>query len=152
MKTTFAISVSLLVAAIWVPPASACSCSKLPLAQYFDNATVVFQGYPTVIRLDQEPAGTTGILANKVISRTVIEFHTEKWFKGEPVATAIVLTGMGGGDCGSDFHVGQHWIVFAMAGKDGLGTSICHGNLYVDHATAEIEQLNRLVLERSQPK
>lgn len=145
MKATASTVLLVLVFAGHSRPVSSCSClEKKPIAFYFESAKAVFAGTPTLVRLDQAPAGKQEPLAGRMISRTMIEFHIEKWWKGGESSTAIVSTGMGGGDCGSDFRVGARYIVFASESGDGLYTSICSGNLYFNTASREIDKLNRL--------
>ncbi len=139
-------SVLILVAGLALnsEPINGCSCTQKEVASYFDAAQAVFMGYPTTVRLDQHPAGQKEPLANLILRRTVIEWHVEKWWKGEAATTAIVSTGMGGGDCGSDFRVGTRYIVFAAETRNGLATSICSGNLYFATAGRKVGELDRL--------
>ena len=142
------IALSLLAAAITqlINPVSACTCGpgqfSMSLQKQFELADVVFQGYPVLARLDQRPL--EGCPA-KIISQVVIEFRVTKWWKGAGGEKVTVSTGLGGGDCGSDFRIGAPYVVFA--GGDmakGYGTSMCAGNLLADTAGREIKELDEL--------
>jgi hypothetical protein len=56
-----------------------------------------------------------------------------------------VRTGMGGGDCGYPFVVGQKYVVYAGKTKDGiLATGICSRTAPEDHAQADLAYLRGL--------
>lgn len=116
-----------------------CTCAPAPLSGHYEKATLVFAGYPTVIRLRESS------WQNRPLQLLVVEFRVEKWWKGGRGKKVIVETGMGGGDCGSDFRVGRRYVIFAHKTRDGwLSTNICSGNMVyglLDRETAELDQL-----------
>jgi hypothetical protein len=152
MKNASRLLAVVAVSLLAVGDAGACSCTKESLTWYFNSASAALEGYPTVIRLDQRPAGTEGATANKIVSRTLVEFHVNKWWKGGSGETVVLATGMGGGDCGGEFRVGLRYIVFATAGGDHLETSLCSGNLYFDNSKPEAAELDRLATKKTEPK
>lgn len=53
-----------------------------------------------------------------------------------------ILTGLGGGDCGSTFHIGKDFIVYAYAGSDGrLSTNMCSRTRPLEEAAEDLEYL-----------
>src|SRR5262249_10049444 len=61
------------------------------------------------------------------IAQRRIRFDVAEAFRGVSGATVDVLTGLGGGDCGYPFRVGERYLVYAQASTDGstLDTGIC---------------------------
>jgi hypothetical protein len=106
----------LLAAVAWLPlRADACSCARpgTPAEEKAQSARV-FLGRVQAIDDDAE----------RTFQRR-IHFVVSETFKGTPVRRLTVVTGLGGGDCGYDFHTGQDYVVYAWGKDDALETGIC---------------------------
>ena len=119
-----------------VSRAFACTCLTVPLAQHFESAEAVFVGYPTIIRLGER----RGSDPNRpgVYRFAIVKFQVKTWWKGGNNRAVVVRTGMGGGDCGSDFRVGRRYIVFASRHRGDLWTGICSGNMDYDPTSRDV--------------
>ena len=71
-----------------------------------------------------------------------VTFIVSRTYKGTTQQQAIVLTGLGGGDCGYDFEYGKEYLVYASAtGSSDLVTSICTGTAPLEDAGAKLRLL-----------
>jgi hypothetical protein len=104
--------------------ASACSCvfGGVSACQEFWQVDAVFAGTAT--------RGGTATADEGSYKRQVrvFTFSVAEVFRGESVSEVEVATGMGGGDCGYGFRVGETYLVYASRNvRDGrLSTGICH--------------------------
>lgn len=65
-------------------------------------------------------------------------------WKGSLADSAVVATGLGGGDCGFAFQLGVRYLVYAFKGPGSeLRTSICTRTTQLDSAAADIVALGR---------
>jgi hypothetical protein len=57
----------------------------------------------------------------------LVRFRIERAYKGVELSESVLRTGRGGGDCGFEFTVDEHYLVYAHRdpGTGELGTSIC---------------------------
>lgn len=104
--------------------ASACSCrfgGGAPCAEYW-RTDAVFTGRViggSKVTIDAEPYKQEML---------AVRFVVEQSFRGgvEEIETEV-LTGMGGGDCGYEFKLGERYMVYAFRGEKDrkLYTSIC---------------------------
>lgn len=108
-----------------VDRAQACQCVPMSLEKHYGAADVVFVGDPTVIRLVETPAR---YFPSGVTQSIIVEFRVQRWWKGGRRKKVVVRTGIGTGDCGSEFRVGVQYVVFASKKRNGLLTGICSGN------------------------
>ena len=119
--------------------ARACSCAMpgpRPCARAW-SAPVVFVGLVT--EEAKTPKGEEGWL------RRAFRFQVEESFRGAQGATAEVLTGAGGGDCGYGFVVGQRYLVYAVVSDKGqLSTGICSATKPLEQAAEELDFIRGL--------
>jgi hypothetical protein len=78
--------------------------------------------------------------------RRLVMFAIERAFRGVQVPTADVTTGMGGGDCGYAFKLGERYVVYAYRAKDGsrLGTGICSRTRLASQAAEDLRYFEQL--------
>jgi hypothetical protein len=111
-------------------------------ATTFENAAV-FVGRVTAMEDAANPPGleVTGPDRRRVHLRV-----SERFVGLDPAeAETDVYTGIGGGDCGYPFTIGETYFVFAYKLKDGrLGTGICSVTKRVEKATAELAYMRRI--------
>lgn len=75
----------------------------------------------------------------------VVVFTIERAFRGVQDALVEVTTGMGGGDCGYAFKVGERYVVYAYKMNDGrLGTGTCTRTRLVSQAADDLAFLEQL--------
>ena len=82
----------------------------------------------------------------------LITFELTEVYKGGSGRFIKIITGVGGGDCGQEFIVGEDYVIFAMDQSiyntkmdDGLyETTICRGNGLVSESEISVKILNML--------
>ncbi|MCM3759799.1 hypothetical protein M3212_03240 [Alkalihalobacillus oceani] len=85
--------------------ASACSCvENRGVEEALELADAVFSGRVLDV---QEQKGADGSQAKAV------HFSVDRAWKGVNETEIIIATGLGGGDCGIDFIVGEEYVVYA---------------------------------------
>jgi hypothetical protein len=107
------------------PVTRACSCAMPgPCNTGWKHGQVIFLG--TVTAKDSIPRDSTNGTHNS-LDRVAVHFSVSEIFAGRVIAEkdTIVFTGVGGGDCGYPFVVGQSYLVYASASPEKLATSIC---------------------------
>ena len=105
-------------------PAAACSCivSGPPCQAYF-SADAVFVGTVDAIEIHKRPLEG---MPDRRYDRKLVHMTVDGVARGVQGTRVDVWTGMGGGDCGFDFKVGQRYVVYASRHSTGeLGTGIC---------------------------
>jgi hypothetical protein len=138
------------VAIVWSPRvASACSCMPAgPPCQAYFETDAVFTGTVTAIAIRKGPI--EGIPPDQLFDRRFVQISVERIGKGVQGAGVEVRTGMGGGDCGFDFKVGQRYVVYAYRGKDGsLSTGICSRTRALSDAAEDVAFFSALPAARS---
>ena len=150
MKTLFVVLCWL----ICVPLAMACTCvetqgtnTMLDIAKWQvqkAGADEIFEGTVTA----QEVKNGSAVVPASAMSMTPSGKHREvmirvtRGYRGTFPETAMVLTGLGEGDCGFDFETGQSYLVFANYVDAGVfSTSICSGTTLLDRAGAALRYL-----------
>lgn len=141
MKTAAAIALPILLA--FAPlGALACSCVQVGTVQEgAAGSSRVFLGQVTAIQ--DRPArtdtswltalaewtrqlfGATPLLPARDHAFRQVTFTVHETFKGTPVPTLSLATGLGGGDCGYPFETGQSYVVYAHGEGDALQAGIC---------------------------
>ncbi len=130
----------------------ACSCSGTEtVKQAFKRSEIVFVG--TVVsnqpyELKQEPLGEGFI---DIYYHNEVTFEITDWFKGNSTTSQIIYTGVGGGDCGFHFEVGEQYIVYATnngvyleLGSSKMQTNICDRTNNLSELTEDLAQLGKL--------
>jgi Carboxypeptidase regulatory-like domain len=120
--------------------ALACSCiSGGPPCQDFFNSDAVFVG--TVTGIAQGPARVADIPTE----RRHVTLSVQRAARGVTGAAVEVSTGLGGGDCGFDFRVGERYIVYARKTADGsLSVSICSRTRRLAEAGEDLAYLDAM--------
>ncbi len=84
-------------------------------------------------------------------SNVIVKIEIINSFKGQSKNTIEIITGIGGGDCGYQFIVGEEYLIFAYDNgfytekDDGiLETTICDGNGKISDRKKWLEYLNRM--------
>jgi hypothetical protein len=147
----------LLILSVGVRPAEACSCSS-PISicratwtntdtfvgnvTNFD-ATAVFVGQVTAI---EDAPNPPGLIVNGSDRRRVHLRVGERFIGLQPTESEVdVYTGLGGGDCGYPFAIGETYFVFAYKLQDGrLGTERCTVTKPVLKAAGELGYMRRI--------
>jgi hypothetical protein len=140
----FAIAIFFGVAA-FATDAGACSCmlSGPPCEAYF-RVDAVFVGEAQTITTVDGPAG-------RPYQQRLITFATRRALRGVDGPTVRVTTGMGGGDCGYNFTIGEQYLVYAYRSKDGaeLGTGICTRTRPLSQAADDLRFFDELPAPRT---
>src|SRR5262245_22945710 len=79
----------------------------------------------------------------------VFHFSIDQAFRGVSGSQVAVLTGMGGGDCGYGFKIGEQYLVYASRDRDPqmkgmLATSVCTRTRPLRDAGADLEYIEGL--------
>ncbi len=125
-----------------VPSGWACSCAAIgsnPPCQAAWNASAVFTG--TVIDIAEPliaPQPSSGSTTGRQIANAprpplprrmrIVRLQVGEVFSGveRELKEVEIVTGLGGGDCGYDFHTGEGYVVYAYKNSQGhLETGIC---------------------------
>lgn len=133
-----------LLGSLWLPPGcdtGLCSCvGPETAADALQSADAVFAGRVVSVRdtvLDEPDFPEW--------PRRVVTLRVDRAWKGVEAETVTVLTGMGGGDCGFPFRVGETYLVYARrGGRDGTGplaTGICGRTALFAHADKDLREL-----------
>jgi hypothetical protein len=74
--------------------------------------------------------------------RRRVTLRVDRAWKGVESRRVVVITGMGGGDCGFPFQRGKSYLVYAHGTGDGLlSTGICGRTAPLGYADADLRQL-----------
>lgn len=121
------------------------STMRETVASYSAGATqVIFEGSVEKQELKSgSPGPPSGALSMTGFgSHREVTFNVLRAYRGIAVASAIVLTGLGGGDCGFDFETGKKYLVYASrVNTDILFTSICSGTSALEEAGPALRYL-----------
>jgi hypothetical protein len=131
--------------------AFACSCAPLPpnlntrravAAWQLRGEQVVFEGRVEHIELKGWPLQPEPGVTINVHPAYLVTFSNSRLYRGAQRKEFIVQTGLGGGDCGYRFKLGELYLV--TAGTDdsgGLETGICSGTQPLENAGAALRLL-----------
>jgi hypothetical protein len=142
MKSLFRAGLlTLLFCALLPHRASACDCAHPgPPCKAFAKTPVVFAGRVVKIATIRLKATSGDFYEDRLILLEV-----ERSYRGSVGATAEVVTGSGGSDCGHDFRQGEHYLVYAyphpQSGK--LLTGICQRTRPISKAGDDLEYLSK---------
>jgi len=124
--------------------AFSCTCiSNGPPCQAYGNTAVVFIGTP----IDLKQTTAKLILDDKYeYPQRLFTFRVEEQFRGINAAQVEIRTGMGGGDCGYNFKLGERYLVYGSFNPaNGLyATSICTRTRLVSEATEDLDYIRGL--------
>src|SRR6185503_15892835 len=107
--------ISIAVAALvtLLSPSAAFSCTCIisgPPCQTFGNTPAVFVGTPIEVK---ETTGNLTEGQGREYAQRIFTFRVDEPFRGVNAAQIEVRTGMGGGDCGYRFNLGERYLVYA---------------------------------------
>jgi hypothetical protein len=132
--------------------AQACSCSR-PSApcEAYSQVDAIFVGMAKDITWIE----TEEKLEGKIIKRLspAFTFLVNQGFRGVVEEQIWIHTGMGGGDCGYVFKLGEQYLVYSYRNKSDqkkLMTSICTRTRPIAQAQEDLEYLNGLL--KASPK
>jgi hypothetical protein len=131
------------VAGVPARMAAACSCADPgPPCRALPRSDAVFVGKVADIEdVDADPPKEGGVRNPQRRVRLVVEEN----FRGAGVkrgAPLEVATGLGGGDCGYGFEVGERYLVYAEhAGGEALYTGICTRTRTLSDAAEDLQYL-----------
>jgi hypothetical protein len=108
----------LLLLAIEVQPAHACSCaSPLPPWSALQRASAVFVG--TAAPVSQSALNDLRRQGRRVAGPATHRFSVKQSFKGVPGNTVVIHTGADKGNCGKTFTPGEDYLIYAYADEQG---------------------------------
>jgi hypothetical protein len=141
-RLCFVVMAVLVILVSW-SSAFSCTCiSNGPPCQAYGNTAVVFVGTPIEVKTTtRENAGVESRYPQRLFT-----FRIEEHFRGLDAAQVEIRTGMGGGDCGYDFKVGERYLVYASfnAANGLFATSICTRTRPVSAAGEDLEYIRGL--------
>lgn len=132
-----------LLAWLWMAPAcdtGFCSCvGPRDPRSALETSAAVFTGRVVAVR--DTMVGTAAEHGPWQMRRVTLE--VDGVWKGVESATVVVLTGMGGGDCGFPFRRGESYLVYTAGGTPGepLRVGICGRTALLEHAAADLHAL-----------
>jgi hypothetical protein len=147
-KMRIALILALLALLAPIGQVYACSCAEPLLPrEAAEKAAAVFIGIVTsheLVTRQDSPLGEP---------RRRYQLTATEVFKGEVGATVDVYTGLGGGDCGYTFEVGQKYLVYTYGTPPKLNTNICSRTKIITLPSQEQEEINELrdYVEPSKP-
>jgi len=132
-----------LLGSLWMAPpceTAACSCvGPRPVSVSLGQADAVFSGRVVRVRTVMVDDAVGG---RRHMRRATL--RVDRAWKGVDSRTVVVITGMGGGDCGYDFRRRQSYLVFAhRAGSGALHTGICGRTSALARASAVVNELGQ---------
>ena len=136
MKFAFSILMFVAVSLLSLETVNACSCkrSKPPCGGY-EKTSAIFTG--EVINITVVPQ------RGKTVQFKVIES-----LNNVRVQNLNVETGLGGGDCGYDFKVGEKYLVYANEYEGKIGTGLCSRTQLLSTAQNDLEILRQTKLNK----
>ena len=117
-------------------PAFSCTCGPKPsVGRALSLSDAVFVG-----RVIAWHNATIEFAPGQSFSGFSFVFEVERLFKGAVSSEVAVLTGIGRGDCGYPFQVGEKYLVYAYE-KKGLETNICTRTTNISRGDADLAEL-----------
>ena len=153
--------IHLLVSAIFAltfgfAPAFGCTCVPPPpgiktaqaLAQWTaDRSEAIFEGSVERIELkwpllEAKVGGLISADVEQDVPVMQVLFEVSRSYRGTQPKSILITTGLGGGDCGFHFEVGEHYLVYATSDESGqLSTGICSGTARLGESRANLSYL-----------
>ena len=110
----------------------ACKCTQPDPISDYKNASLVVTGYVQSGEIEEIKSSESF-----TIKRRKFVIKPKKVHKGKEEDSYTIYTRMGGGDCGYNFIIGKHYLIFAF-GKEGLTTNICSSTRRFDNKAEQI--------------
>jgi len=126
--------------------AFACTCRQphLPCEAY-GQAEAIFIGTVKELSWIEEEEKIDDLIIKR--QRLVFRFSVDQAFRGVNGAQVPIITGLGGGDCGYSFKIGEQYLVYASRDyrkKEMFSTSICTRTRPVRNADEDLEYIRGL--------
>ena len=128
--------------------AVACSCYEPTNPDYraaLRTTDAVFRG--TVVRVQDLLQPPVSPSDGAPLALRIIVFDADASWAGVKSRRVFIFTGVGGGDCGFDFKVGQPYVVWAKRNDslapNELSTGICSFTRALDEAGEQLRQLGK---------
>lgn len=120
----------------------ACSCFQVGTpCESYGTASAVFVGTAVSVRTVERPKTEN---EDPWYDRRVFKFSVEQSYLGVDGTEVEIFTGMGGGDCGYSFKIGERYLVYAHGYQNRLSTSICARTRPFASATEDLAFLGNL--------
>ena len=124
------------------PPVQACSCSPVGTpCESYGTANAVFVGTAVSVRTEDRPKTEN---PDAWYDRRAYKFSVEQSYLGVDGTEVEIFTGLGGGDCGYSFKIGQRYLVYAHSYQNRLSTNICARTRPFASATEDLAFLGNL--------
>jgi hypothetical protein len=121
---------------VWASPALPCTCMPRPsVGRALSESSAVFVG-----RVVGRRGAEIEFAPGRSSDGYAFVFEVEQRYKGLLSSRVAVRTGMGRGDCGWPFRVGERYLVYAY-GEETLETNICTRTTTLDRAGADLAEL-----------
>ncbi|WP_420128697.1 hypothetical protein [Longimicrobium sp.] len=130
-----------LLGSLWITPpceAAFCKCAApadVPAAVAASDA--VFTGRVLSVR------DTTIAVGEHAWPVRRVTLRADRAWKGVESRLVVVLTGMGGGDCGFAFRRGESYLVYAHENGGVLRAGMCGRTAAVSQARADVHELGQ---------
>ena len=121
---------------LMVSVANACSCMYPSFDDAFTRADVVFAGIATAF---EDPSNDNA--SQSSCADVVYTFAVSRIWKGAVADSFEVHTARSSASCGAEFELGEHYLVYARQGYNGLSTTLCTRNNVIDSAAADLYRL-----------
>ncbi|MDG1994534.1 MAG: hypothetical protein P8J16_08705 [Polaribacter sp.] len=130
----------------------ACDCDGvLTVEKAYKQSEKVFTGKIISVKPYNSKIYENGDETVEEYSTVSVKIEITSLFKGQSKNTIEIITGIGGGDCGYEFAIGEEYLIFAYDNgfhtkkDDGiLETTICDGNGKVSDRNKWLKYLNEL--------
>jgi|GEM_PF-2556305 len=114
--------------------AFACSCVTRTLTEEFNGSSAVFAGEVVDIANTSSGHDPSG-------HGYKVTFEVDRSWKGISGERASVYTGMGGGDCGYSFKIGEKYLVYTYNPAEIQATGICNRTQILAEADEDLAAL-----------
>lgn len=139
----FHFSVAAFLLLFGVPITWACSCrGPRPACSVYATTDSLFVGQVMEIVDQEKPPEAPNSFS---FSARLARFRVQESFRGATGSIVEISTGMGGGDCGYPFKLGETYLVYASTLKNGkLYTGICLRTRALENAADDLAFLRAL--------
>lgn len=129
----------------------ACDCDGiLTIEKAYNQSETVFLGKIISVKPYNSKISKNGDEIVEEYSNIIVKIEITNTFKGSSKNIVEIITGIGGGDCGYDFIVGEEYLIFAYDNgiytdkNDGImETTMCDGNGKISDRIKWIDYLQK---------
>lgn len=157
---------SIIILLLPIDTAIACSCAwvkyengkYLPLEkepaltiETIAGYPLIFSGMPIKMELEYVPGRNS---EEVILNGMKVTFLVQKTWKGKKMKEITIHTGLGGGDCGFDFHLGYSYLVFpeVSEGEALPAVSTCDRTKFLSEAQQSLSILKEYQGNSSETK